>query len=90
MDALASAHILVFEGFRLDQRRACLLKQREDGAYRPIAIGSRALDVLYPSSPAARAFSSSRDEIMGAAWPDTVVEDANSRFRFRRCAASSS
>src|SRR5271170_4079553 len=76
MDALASADILVFEGFRLDRRLGCLLKQDEEGAYRPVAIGSRALDVL--SVLADRpGILLSRDEIMSAAWPGTVVEDNN-------------
>ena len=76
MDALASADILVFEGFRLDLSRGCLLKQDEDAAYRPVAIGSRALDVL--SVLAHRpGILLSRDEIMAAAWPGTVVEDNN-------------
>ena len=76
MDALASADILVFEGFRLDRRRGRLLKQDEDGAFRSIAIGSRALDVLSVLADRPGVLLS-RDEIMGAAWPDTVVEDAN-------------
>jgi DNA-binding winged helix-turn-helix (wHTH) protein len=76
MDALTSADILVFKGFRLDRRRGYLLKQDEDGAYRPVAIGSRALDVL--SALADRpGILLGRDAIMAAAWPGTVVEDAN-------------
>ncbi len=76
MDALASADILAFEGFRLDRRRGCLLKQDEEGAWRPVAIGSRALDVL--SVLADRpGILLSRNEIMAAARPGTVVEDNN-------------
>lgn len=76
MDALASADILGFEGFRLDRRRGCLLKQAENGAWRPVALGSRALDVLYVLTDRAGILLS-RDEIMAAAWPGTVVEDSN-------------
>src|SRR5271154_2354969 len=76
MDALAPADTLVFEDFRLDRRLGCLVKQDEDGAYRPVAIGSRALDVL--SVLADRpGILLSRDEIMAAAWPGTGVEDNN-------------
>src|SRR5271169_2851322 len=76
MDALASADMLLFECFRLDRRRGCLLKQDGSGAWRPVAIGSRALDVL--SVLADRpGILLNRDEIMAAAWPGTVVEDNN-------------
>ena len=76
MDALASPDILVFEGFRLVRGRGCLLRQGEDGAYRPVAIGSRALDVLSVLTERQGALLS-KDEIMAAAWPGTVVEDNN-------------
>ena len=76
MDALASADILAFEGFRLDRRRGCLLKQEENGACRQVAIGSRALDVLTVLTERPGMLLS-RDEIMAAAWPGTVVEDNN-------------
>jgi hypothetical protein len=46
VDALASADVLLFEGFRLDRCRGRLLKHDEDGVWRPVALGSRALDVL--------------------------------------------
>ena len=76
MDALASDDTLLFEGFRLDRRRGCLLKQDEAGAYRPVAIGSRALDVL--SVLAARQGAIlSKNEIMVSARPGTIVEDNN-------------
>ena len=76
MDALAPADMLFFEGFRLDRRRGCLLKQDEDGAWRPVVIGSRALDVLAILADRQGALLS-KDEIMAAAWPGTVVEDNN-------------
>ena len=46
MDALASAEISLFEEFRLDRRGGGLFRRDESGAYVPVAIGSRALDVL--------------------------------------------
>jgi TolB-like protein/DNA-binding winged helix-turn-helix (wHTH) protein len=76
MGAVASADALLFEGFRLDQRRGCLLNQDEDGAWHPVAIGSRALDVLAILAERQGALLS-KEEIMAAAWPNTVVEDNN-------------
>lgn len=76
MDALAPADMLLFEGFRLDRRLGCLLKQDEDGAWRPVAVGSRALDVLAILADHQGALIS-KDEIMAAAWPGIVVDDNN-------------
>jgi adenylate cyclase len=76
MDALAPADILAFEGFRLDRRLGCLLKQDENGAWRPMAIGSRALDVLTVLADRQGTLLS-KEEIMAVAWPNTVVEDNN-------------
>jgi DNA-binding winged helix-turn-helix (wHTH) protein len=76
MDALAPADMLLFEGFRLDRRRGCLLKQDEDGAWRPVTVGSRALDALSVLADRQGTLLS-KEEIMAAAWPKTVVEDNN-------------
>jgi TolB-like protein/DNA-binding winged helix-turn-helix (wHTH) protein/Tfp pilus assembly protein PilF len=76
MDAIARADMLLFEGFRLDCRLGCLLKQYEDGAWRPVALGSRALDVLAILADQQGALLS-KDEIMAAAWPGIVVDDNN-------------
>lgn len=76
MDALVSADVLLFEGFRLDRRLGCLLNQDADSAWRPVAIGSRAFDVLAILADRQGALLS-RDEIMAAAWPGTVVDDNN-------------
>ena len=76
MDALAPADMLLFEGFRLDRRLGCLLKQGEDDAWRPVALGSRALDVLVILADQQGALLS-KDEIMAAAWPGIVVDDNN-------------
>jgi TolB-like protein/DNA-binding winged helix-turn-helix (wHTH) protein len=74
MQALSSTDIFLFEGFRLDRRG--LFRRDEDAALAPIEIGSRALDVLRVLlERPADLFS--RDEIMTAAWPGTVVEDNN-------------
>jgi TolB-like protein/DNA-binding winged helix-turn-helix (wHTH) protein len=76
MDALAPAEVLLFEGFRLDRRRGCLLGQDEDGAWRPVALSSRAFDVLAILADRQGALFS-KDEIMAAAWPGIVVDDNN-------------
>jgi TolB-like protein/DNA-binding winged helix-turn-helix (wHTH) protein/Flp pilus assembly protein TadD len=76
MDALAPADMLLFQGFRLDRRLGCLLKQDEDGAWRPVAVGSRALDVLAILADHQGALLS-KDEIMAATWPGIVVDDNN-------------
>jgi DNA-binding winged helix-turn-helix (wHTH) protein len=44
MGALAAGESLLFEGFRLDRRG--LFQQDERGDFVPVAIGSRALEVL--------------------------------------------
>jgi adenylate cyclase len=76
MEALASDDMLLFEGFRLDRCHGGLLKRDENGVWRPVAVGSRALDVLAILADRQGALLS-KDEIMAAAWPGTVVEDNN-------------
>jgi adenylate cyclase len=76
MEEHAGADIVLFGGFRFDRRRGCLWRQNNEGAFIPVAIGARALDVLgllidRHGDPV------SRDEIMKAVWPGTVVEGAN-------------
>jgi DNA-binding winged helix-turn-helix (wHTH) protein len=76
MDALATADIFLFQGFRLDRRGGGLFRGDERGVFVPVAIGSRALDVLavLVERPG---HVVSRDEITAAVWPATVVEDNN-------------
>jgi TolB-like protein len=76
MDALAMDKIFLFEGFRLDRRGGGLFRRDERGVFAPIAIGSRALDVLgvLVGRPGDLV---SRDKIIAAVWPSTVVEDSN-------------
>jgi adenylate cyclase len=76
MDAPSSTDIFLFEGFRLDRRGGVLYRRNEHGAFTPMVIGSRALDILgvlidRPGDLVSRA------EIMDAVWPGTVVEDSN-------------
>jgi TolB-like protein/class 3 adenylate cyclase/predicted ATPase len=74
MEILANGDGFLFEGFRLDRRG--LLRRDEREVFVPIAIGSRALDVLRVLI-AAQGDLVSKDEIMEAVWPGTVVEDNN-------------
>ncbi len=76
MGALGRGGIFGFEGFRLDCNAGALFRQREDGAFVPVAMGSRALDVLGVLVGQAGDLVS-RDEFMAAVWPATAVEDGN-------------
>jgi adenylate cyclase len=76
MGAPSSTESSLFEGFRLDRRAGVLFRRDERGVFAPMAIGSRALDILgvlveRPGDLVSRA------EIMEAVWPGTVVEDSN-------------
>jgi DNA-binding winged helix-turn-helix (wHTH) protein len=74
METLASGEILLSEDFRLDRRD--LFRRDERGAFVPVAIGSRAFDLLRVLITA-QGDLVSKDEIMAAVWPGTVVEDKN-------------
>lgn len=76
MSTLLADDSLFFEGFRFDRRGGGLSRRDESGVFVPVAIGSRALDVL--GVLVARAGELvSRDDIIAAVWPATVVEDNN-------------
>ena len=74
MEALSSTDIFLFKRFHLDRRG--LFRRDEGAALAPVEIGSRALDVLGVLLERPGDLLS-RDEIMVAAWPGTVVEDNN-------------
>jgi pentatricopeptide repeat protein len=76
MGTLARGGVFLFDGFRLDRNTGVLSRQLEDGALLPIAIGSRALDVLNVLVEQAGDLVT-RDEFMAAIWPATVVGDTN-------------
>ena len=76
MDGLGSADILLFEGFRFDRRAGGLFRLDEGGIAAPVALGSRALDVLGVLVER-QGDLVSKDEIMEAVWPGTVVEEGN-------------
>ena len=46
MDRFGSANSILFEGFRLDRRGGCLFQLDREGVGAPVALGSRALDLL--------------------------------------------
>jgi TolB-like protein/DNA-binding winged helix-turn-helix (wHTH) protein len=76
MDALVSSDIFIFEEFRLDRRGGGLFRCDGAGSCVPVAVGSRALDIL--GLLIARAGEVvSKEEIITAVWPETVVEDSN-------------
>jgi TolB-like protein len=74
MDALATADVFLFEGCRLDRRG--LSRRDQSGAFVPIPIGSRALEILSVLVERAGDLVS-RDEITNAVWPRTIVEGSN-------------
>src|ERR1700683_4129259 len=76
VDALATGHIFLVEDFRLDRRGGGLFRQEEPGLLASISIGARALDVLGVLVERAGDLVT-RNEIIAAVWPTTVVEDNN-------------
>jgi adenylate cyclase len=74
MDAPAKSSTFEFEGFRLD--RYGLFRQDQNGAFVPIPVGARALDVLGVLVERAGRIVL-RDEMIAAVWPATVVGDNN-------------
>src|SRR4029077_13478550 len=74
MDVLATADVFLFEGCRLDRRG--LSRRNQSGAFVPVLIGSRALEILGVLVERAGDLVS-RDEITNAVWPGTIVEGSN-------------
>jgi TolB-like protein len=69
-----TADVFLFEGFRLD--RNGLSRRDRKGAFMPITVGSRALEVLNILVERSGDLVS-KDEILAAAWPKTVIEGSN-------------
>ncbi len=76
MEGAEPDDVFLFAGFRLDRRGGGLFQGNENGAFVPAPIGQRALDVLEVLVGRAGELVT-RDEIIVAAWPQTVVEDNN-------------
>ena len=76
MQALAPSAIFQFEDFRLDRRGGGLFRCNGAGTFEPVGIGSRALDILGALIDRAGEVVS-KEEIVAAVWPATVVEDSN-------------
>ena len=76
MDRLGSAEILLFEGFRFDRLGGGLFRLDRAGISEPVALGSRALDLLFLLAERQGELIS-KDAIMEAVWPGTVVEEGN-------------
>jgi DNA-binding winged helix-turn-helix (wHTH) protein len=76
MDRAGSAESVLFEGFRLDRRAGCLFRLDQEGVTTPVALGSRALDLLRLLVER-KGELISKDVIMTAVWPGRVVEEAN-------------
>jgi len=76
MDRVGSAESLLFEGFRLDRGGGCLFRLDQRGVATPVALGSRAINLLSLLLERHGELVS-KDEIMAAVWPGRVVEEAN-------------
>jgi TolB-like protein/DNA-binding winged helix-turn-helix (wHTH) protein/Tfp pilus assembly protein PilF len=76
VDAPSPPDVFLFGDFKLDRRSGGLFRCSDGGNAAHVTIGSRALDVL-GILIARRGDLVSREEIMAAVWPDTVVEEAN-------------
>ena len=75
MDTRSPLDIWLFGQFRFD-RRAGLFRCTEDGRCLRVSIGSRALAVLEVLTERPGDLVT-KDEILSAAWPGTVVEESN-------------
>jgi len=72
----ASSETFLFGEFRLDRASGGLFRRDADGVFVPVAIGSRALEIL-AALVERRGDIVPREEIMGAGWPRTVVAESN-------------
>ena len=75
MQGLVPSEMFLFEGVRLD-RRGGLFRHDDNGAFVPVAIGSRALDILGVLIERAGEIVS-KDDLLAAVWPETVVAYSN-------------
>jgi TolB-like protein/DNA-binding winged helix-turn-helix (wHTH) protein len=76
MKMSASSEIFLFGEFRLDRAGGGLFRRGADGAFIPVAIGSRAIEIL-GALVERRGEIVTKEEIMGTGWPRTVVAEGN-------------
>jgi TolB-like protein/DNA-binding winged helix-turn-helix (wHTH) protein/Flp pilus assembly protein TadD len=76
MEAIAADEIFLFEGFRLDLQKRGVFRAAENGDLVPLAVGSRALDLLV-LLVRRHGDLVSKEEIMTTVWPGVIVEDSN-------------
>jgi DNA-binding winged helix-turn-helix (wHTH) protein len=90
MEEYAGADVVRFSGFRFDRSHGCLLRQDKDGTFTPVAVGSRALDLLGLLIDR-HGDLVSKDEILNAVWPGGRGSSRApmSRCKSRRFAGSS-
>src|ERR1700737_1235589 len=76
MRMASSSEIFLFGEFRLDRAGGGLFRRGADGVFVPVAIGSRALEILAVLVERQGELVP-REEIMGTGWPKTVVAEGN-------------
>jgi adenylate cyclase len=76
MKMAASSEIFLFGEFRLDRAGGGLFRRDADGVFIPVAIGSRAIEIL-GALVERRGEIVSKKEIIGTGWPTTVVAEGN-------------
>ena len=72
----ASSETFLFGEFRLDRAGGGLFRRDADGVFVPVAIGSRALEIL-AALVERRGEIVPKEEVVGAGWPRTVVAESN-------------
>jgi TolB-like protein/DNA-binding winged helix-turn-helix (wHTH) protein/thioredoxin-like negative regulator of GroEL len=76
MQTLAAPDIFLFAGFSLDRRRGGLFKRSDQGTESPVALGSRALDILSLLVERSGELVT-KNAINTAVWRGALVEDSN-------------
>lgn len=76
MDTTASLEAVQFGSFRLDCRAGQLLRRDARGAFAPVPIGSRALELLRVLVDHAGQIVP-KQTLMDTVWPGTAVEESN-------------
>ena len=72
----AATEVFLFGGFLLDKRGGGLFRMGEDGETAPVQVGARALDLL-SALVARHGELVTKQEIMNAVWPSSIVEEVN-------------